>query len=1065
MWWFEPEDRRHRAFAWLQDVSDLQLLRCAVSANPRGCHSHSLGPRLHLRALEAFEGSAGERRAWLILMQREAFRAWLLEGNRTQSAVTTRLSRIRKLEDNLEAIGAPQASLDDAYDADRMSGLMEHLGAMRSAAEKGDRRFAILSDTSRPYQYLSSLRSVVSHYRQFRDGEPATRKEGDWPQLEIMREAFLERMPDFTDFQQTSGDYWFTEREYKDRILAAVAERQAAEADDAALGRAVYTLLCPNNGPLLRWQTRDAIEKHAPQLIEAFDGTLGLLARAPASDSRDGISGTFEIARAAEALELLRRQGAAALTPGEIRSIAHSVRAAAFPFETCFTKVVKGDALARRLTGKPIFDRTPFDPNEILGWQRLLMRIFAVMRDEWGWKPRDLLDVQGFAWVVLDQAFDVDVDDEPAAQPILLFDRDGQPFAPVLIKPSGGGESAYQISLGGNTRENTEDVTDLVEVARALLVDGRLVRMAPPAGRAANLIGYGKQKLVGYRIAKSIADALGIPSEGGILPSGGSALGGSTETKGKQQGVVLANPQNVILYGPPGTGKTFATARHAVALIDGDDWLDEASRPNAEVRARYQELVAAKQIDFVTFHQSYAYEDFVEGLRPTIGDAEMNGPTGSSERSAPGGFELKPVPGVFHRISTRAERARLAAGRPVARAGSAMELGRRRVFKMSIGRAGQEDYIFDDAVHHGYAAIGWGMDEDWSDPKYRDYKQLFERVNELKPGTSGNSGDIAQIWCFREMDIGDVIVVSQGNSFVRAIGVVASDYYFEPEGEPYRQRRKVDWRIVPDEPIPVSEIYGTSFTQISCYQLKPDKLNRPALERLLSESQTPTTESGDETTAVAPIVPPNQFVLIVDEINRANISKVFGELITLIEPDKRLGQDNALTVTLPYSGSSFGVPDNLHILGTMNTADRSIALLDTALRRRFEFRELMPEPAQLPEMLDGVPLRSLLATLNERIEFLFDREHQIGHGFFMRCRARNDIEDVMRRKVIPLLAEYFYEDWSKIAMVLGDLEGELFLEKLPLPPPPGVDEGDMDVSRARWSVRRVFAAGAYAGFT
>lgn len=503
-------------------------------------------------------------------------------------------------------------------------------------------------------------------------------------------------------------------------------------------------------------------------------------------------------------------------------------------------------------------------------------------------------------------------------------------------------------------------------------------------------------------------------------------------------GAIMARPTNLILYGPPGTGKTFATAEEAVKLCDGF-----APDGRVELKARYDALMNAEQIAFVTFHQSYAYEDFVEGLRPVTGGED--GPEGRA-----GGFRLESRKGVFRNISALAEQARKGVSRS-----AGFDFGNRQFFKMSLGRAGTEDHIYDAAIEGGYIVLGWGGEIDWSDSRYENYPGIFHKWNEIEPGTKGNSGNISQVWRFRgSMHEGDIVIVSEGNSNFRAIGEISGPYFYEPTGEgTYNHRRSVRWLLVLDEALPIDTIYDGALTMQSCYLLKEAKVKKEALSRLLP-SDTPNASAA-----------PDQFVLIIDEINRANISKVFGELITLIEPDKRLGESNELRLKLPYSGDTFGVPANLHIVGTMNTADRSIALLDTALRRRFRFKELMPNPDLVSEDIEGINVRRLLQTLNDRIEYLFDREHQIGHAYFLGYVTKEDIDEVMRAKIIPLLTEYFFENWERVRQVLGETQddgGFIVRRKLA---PLATGEGEYVNDRWRYTVRSEFSPEAYRQLT
>ena len=251
------------------------------------------------------------------------------------------------------------------------------------------------------------------------------------------------------------------------------------------------------------------------------------------------------------------------------------------------------------------------------------------------------------------------------------------------------------------------------------------------------------------------------------------------------------------------------------------------------------------------------------------------------------------------------------------------------------------------------------------------------------------------------------------------MGKVTGDYEYRDDSElpnnpHYKHFRSVEW-IFTDEKISANEIYNKNLSQKTIYKLEKSILNKSSLlKRKKMTHRLPKN--------------PKNFVLIVDEINRGNVSSVFGELITLIEKDKRAGADEELSVTLPYSKETFSVPHNVYIIGTMNTADRSIEALDTALRRRFSFREMPPKPELIKTVgslkshdgkLGDIDVVKILKTINNRIEKLIDKDHKIGHSYFLNISKKQDLKDTFRDKVIPLLEEYFFGDFGKISLVLG----------------------------------------------
>lgn len=499
---------------------------------------------------------------------------------------------------------------------------------------------------------------------------------------------------------------------------------------------------------------------------------------------------------------------------------------------------------------------------------------------------------------------------------------------------------------------------------------------------------------------------------------------------------------NLILYGPPGTGKTYRTAWEAVRLCLGEQRAAELKGNDKRdaLMAEYRRLVSEGLIEFTTFHQSMSYEEFVEGLRPSTGDDAAEGP---EDVTASTGFRLEPHNGVFKRISERARLDR-------ADSGSSARLDRSaRVFKVALGRRHGEDDRIRHGLDHGLIHVGWGGDIDWSGERFDDPNEIFsEWRTEKDTEVQRNDGNVLITSAFRaDMQVGDYVVVSDGRDRIQAVGRVSGEYFYDREAAYHPHRRPVEWLWRDATGTERSRFYPIGFRRHAVYKLRQPRIDWDALETIVLGDETPTARQSAR-----------NHVLIIDEINRANISKVFGELITLLEPDKRLGMENEIRLVLPYSKKPFGVPANLHIIGTMNTADRSIALLDTALRRRFTFRELMPDPTVLSTNIEGINLRELLTTINDRIEYLFDREHQIGHAYFTGCKTRSAVADVMRYKVIPLLAEYFYEDWSKVAVVLGETgKGDArFIASEPLKRPDGMAEDDFSGERLRWRVKDQF---------
>ncbi|MGJ0358954.1 McrB family protein [Aliarcobacter cryaerophilus] len=418
---------------------------------------------------------------------------------------------------------------------------------------------------------------------------------------------------------------------------------------------------------------------------------------------------------------------------------------------------------------------------------------------------------------------------------------------------------------------------------------------------------------------------------------------------------------NQILFGSPGTGKTFNTINRAIEIIDSD-FYQQNKYNRVALKEKFEEYKKAGQIEFITFHQSFSYEEFVEGIKaiPAGKDGNENGED----------MIYDVVDGIFKKLSKEALTNFITSNKS--------NILKKR-FKLDAKSLNiQADLLQED--DNTYKLLKGSKIRKEAVPSFHKYNYSKLRDIFLEKAIFDTSKESEEFFILKE----DYIFQSLSASSSVVLGKMSNGLS--------------DWKEVLD-----------------------DNLSKKDNKNI------------------------KNYILIIDEINRGNISKIFGELITLIEPSKRIGADEEIRLKLPYSQELFGVPSNLYIIGTMNTADRSIALMDTALRRRFHFEEMMPNSSLLKKFeVDGIKIDNLLEVINKRVEYLYDRDHTIGHAYFMSLEnletkedKKAELENIFRNKIIPLLQEYFYDDWEKVRLVLGDgfvekieLKSDIFDEEL-----------------------------------
>ena len=437
--------------------------------------------------------------------------------------------------------------------------------------------------------------------------------------------------------------------------------------------------------------------------------------------------------------------------------------------------------------------------------------------------------------------------------------------------------------------------------------------------------------------------------------------------------------KNIVLYGAPGTGKTYDVPELAVRLCNPAFMAAEPSRE--EIVSRYNQLKTEKRIAFTTFHQSLDYEDWIEGLRPFVN--ENNQVT----------YEIES--GIFKKLCEEAER-------PVVKDKQVGIADNAVVWKVSLAGTG-DNPVRSDCMKNSYIRIGWDgygpviSDEtDWSVYNGEGKQILDAYINKMK--------------------IGDIVMSCYSSQTIDAIGVVVGDYEFEDKFPNYKRVRRVNWLVKNINENIVEMNDGKTMTLGTVYRLNSITLDnvKSILEKYNTSSKM---EENDKV-----------YVMVIDELNRGNVSKVFGELITLLEADKRKGRINAESVVLPYSKKGFHIPNNVYLIATMNTADRSLGSLDYAIRRRFAFIAEKPfglEVEGFNEELFELVSSLFVKNFDEYKESGWDQTMKlesadtlseeykpedvwIGHSYFLMQdeEGEDNTSNRLLYEIIPLLEEY-----------------------------------------------------------